>query len=242
MIWRFFRQREMSTSQQQLLFMQSEQTTLQPDTTMFISAPAATTPGQFAFLELDDADYLFLRTAKDSYRCVPRDYGVSCDFGMEILYEERDRGKIFMCDIYVCSVTDLCGLGLNYLGTSKSMTATLGLSRDRNSVNASALIPQLGKLLYYSRQHSQTEHDRAVRLFLNVLHEKPTSALRYLVEWSFSDEHRVDTAKDLYSTCQELLKAHFKLPPTSEDLLLLRPGQVRLHGLRTFPQCPPDLA
>ena len=231
MVWQFFWHRELATSEQELLYMESIQTAAQPDTTMIISAPAAASPGQFAFLTFDDAEYLFLRTAIDSYRCVPRDQGVNNDFGLEILYEQRDHGKIFVCDIYVCSPFDLQGFGLNYLGSSQSLTAELGVTRDRSSLEVPKLMAKLGTLLCHSKRHDPAQHARAVRLFLHILHEQPTSALQSLVNWYFDDDHRQDTAKDLYSACQRLVKLHMGLPSDSEDLLLLQPGQVWLNHL-----------
>lgn len=231
MRWEFFLQRELSTSQQQLLHMRSDQVSAQSDTTMIISAPAAASAGQSAFLEFDDTNYLFLRTANDSLRCVPREHGVNTDFGLEILYEGRDKGKIFVCDIYVCSVPDMHGLGLNYLGSSKSMTAILGVSRDRNMVDPTALTPQIGSLLHFSKQQNLEGHARALKLILDVLYQKPTSALRHLVERYWSDEHHSETAQELYISCQRKLKDLFRMRISDEDVLLLRPSMVRCASL-----------
>lgn len=230
MQWQFYRHRELAASQQELLYMQSVRMAWQPDTAMIISAPAASSPGQFAFLTLDDADFLFLRTAMDSLRCVAREegYGVPwTGYGMEILFEERDKGKTFISDIYVCSPADHQGFGLNYLGTSQSLTAALGVTRDRNEVNVSRVIPQLGTLLQFSKLLKPAAHARAVRLILDILHEHPTSALRHLVESYRQDAYHQSTARELYSACQKHLKAYRRMPSDSEDVLLLRPAQVR---------------
>ena len=220
MLWQFFNQREHSRSQQDLLHMRSvAQSTSQPDTSMIIWAPASSSLRPHEYLDLDETQFLFLRPAYDSYRCVAKDYGLKSAFGMEILYDERDVGKLFVRDIYVCTEPKLKGLGLNYLGTTKS---SLGLSRYRTLVSVTTMMHELHELLSLSKIHKQAEHDRAAKQFLEILHQQPESSLRYLVVYG-----QRDTASDLYGVCQKALKFFLGMAHEGPDVVLLRPGQVR---------------
>ena len=124
------------------------------------------------------------------------------------------------------------GFGLNYLCTSDAITDILGLSRDRNAVDVSLIIQELDMLVLYSQQLHPAEHLWVVTLFLQVLHQEPTCALRHLVE-----EQRANCkamAKLLYKAYQHLLRPLCGISGSGEDLLLLQPAQVIVIKLQCY--------
>ena len=216
MLWKFGRRRERASSSQDLLYMHSVvQPTTVSDTSMTIAAPVASS-GAFEYLDLQETDYIFLRAAGsyDSYCCIPRHLGSQSSFGMEILFDQRDHGRLYVRDFFVCSDPLLKGFGLNYLGTGGSVISRLGLSRDRNFIRVSHLIYQLNELLLHAKSLHPARHKELLLLFLDILQKQPTSALRHLADENSSPV----TARDLYSACQAQLRSKFE---SSADVFLV---------------------
>ena len=215
MLWTFGRQRERASSSQEVLCMQSVMQPTVSDTLMTITAPMAP-PGTFDYLDLQETEYIFLRAtgSYNSYRCIPRQFGSESSFGMEILFEQRDEGRLYVRDFFVCSDPLLKGIGLNYLRPGGSATSALGLSRDRSFIWVSQLIYLLDELLLHAKSLHPAQHRELLQLFSNILQNQSTSALRHLAEGNSSPV----TAHDLYSACQAELKIELE---SSTDVFLV---------------------
>mmetsp|Transcript_11159 Transcript_11159/g.20053 ORF Transcript_11159/g.20053 Transcript_11159/m.20053 type:complete len:702 (-) Transcript_11159:1500-3605(-) len=128
------------------------------------------TPAMTDKWPIDTGNFLFLRPSDPA----------NCFRGhtQEVLLSEEHVGRVYVHGIHVQTFPTLLGFGLNYVGSADTYD-TIGLGRDRNSVQLWALIRYLPQSVTECQARSQGVRPLVRRLY-EVVMEQPDSAVKDL--------------------------------------------------------------